>query len=496
MTAPALTGVDEPVHTHPTYAQLESEWQKIRDLGSTRSIRARGKLYLPKHAAERDDDYEVRLKLGVLYNGFKRTLSAMVGLVTQRDVTLGKDVGPLFAQHWETIDGKRRHGAVFARDVLREGLATNHAGILVDTFPVQEIGRPRSKAEEAAIGLRPYWRLYRAEDIRDWDFVEHQGEQVLSTLVLREKYHRRKGRFQTEEVTDYRVFSWSPPAVNGGRPTVTWELWREETSTSSARRASLVSTGAINGPSRIPFAFYAPAGFGEPPPLIDLADLNLTHYRTDTDRRHLMRIGCLPIPVRVGYVKRDDEPDKPWGSNILQDVPTGGNIFWAEITGAAFEVTGKDLQMIEARMGSLGLAFLQPETRAAETAEAKRIDATAQNASLASAARALQDTLEEAQSYHAAFLNIAPGSVTVNTDFERVQLDPQTVTALSALEVAGQLSLETLLSVLKVGHVLPDDVDVATELGRILKQRAASEVGGLQGAHDDGDDDPNLGATA
>lgn len=473
MTAPVVAASsvaadDLPIHAHPWYELQREDWEKVRDLmAGTRAVRKKGALYLPKHAAEQPDDYELRLKLGVVYNGFKRTLQAMTGLVMQRPVELGQTAGKI-AEHWESIDGRRGHGAVFARRVFTEGLATNWCGILVDMQPLEDEGGVRSRADEARLGLRPYWRLYKAEDIRDWQWTEYQGEQVLRLLVLRECYQERVGRFRIEERVDYRVIEWRGPGE------ITWELWREEGDRGN-RSASLVRRGSILGPERIPFSFFTPNEVYGPPPLIDLADLNLTHYRTDTDRRHLMRIGCLPIPVRIGYPNAGDEPEKPFGTNRLLDVPLDGDFKWAEITGAAFGVTGEDLRMIEARMGAMGLAFLQPETRAAETAEAKRIDSTAQNATLASAARALKDCLEEAVIYHAQFLKVAPVGVEVNTDFERTVLPPQMIDALSRLEVAGQLSLETLLAMLKRGHVLGDDTDVEEELARIMQRRAEQD---------------------
>ena len=486
MTAPAatpsvLTADDQPIHTHPDYDRLLPEWTKVRDLlGGTTAVKARRTLYLPKHEAELDKDYEVRLKLGVLYNGFKRTLGAMTGLVTQRDVELGEEASEVMRQHWETIDGRGLHGAVFARRLLHEGLATNHAGVLVDVPALAPATTPRSKAEERQLGVRPFWRLYRAEDIRDWDYTTDAGETVLRLLLLREAFYDRAARFRVQEVTQYRVFEWHGPSQ------ITWELWRE-VATGGVRRAERLKSGVVVGPRRIPFAFFHPAEFAGLPPLIDLADLNLAHYRTDTDRRHLMRIGCLPVPVRIGYQKRDKEPEKPWGTNTLQDVPTGGDVKWAEITGAAFEVTGKDLQMIEARMGAMGLAFLQPETRGTETAEAKRIDATAQNATLASSARALQDTLEMAAGFHAEYLKADPVSISVPTDFERTVMSPEMIGALSRLEVAGQLSLETLLRAFKTGHVLGDDVDLDHEIARILADRATRTTAGDGGANGDGD---------
>jgi hypothetical protein len=79
--------------------------------------------------------------------------------------------------------------------------------------------------------------------------------------------------------------------------------------------------------------------------------------------------------------------------------------------------SNKSLEKVEQQMGAAGLAFLAPDTRAAETAEAKRIDEKAQNASLRSVARAVQDCLESAFGFAGQYIKQPAGSVTINADF-------------------------------------------------------------------------------
>jgi Domain of unknown function (DUF4055) len=472
MTAPAVASSatqDTPDQTHPGYRAMQPAWSRIRDLlGGTDAVRAARELYLPKHAAETADDYSVRLKLGVLFNGLARTVSAMTGLVTAKDVAVGEDNAVAVHQHWENIDGRGTHGAVFARRLLREGMAMGRAGVLVDAPPVATAGRALSRAEEQALGVRPYWRRYRTEDIRDWGFTTVDGATVLSHLVLRESFLERTGRFRTQEVTEYRVLTWTGPFA------ITVERWREERSGGQRRVALMGEATPIVGPRFIPFALLAVGEtedddqFVTRPPLLDLADINLAHYRLDTERRNLERLGCLPVPVRTGYVAQPDEGPKPIGPNVMMDVPIGGSFAWAEPTGTAFEPTAKDLKEMERRMAALGLAFLESDTRGAETAEAKRLDATAQNASLSSAARALEDMLETALGFHAEYLRVDGGSASVNMDFERTVMDPTLIATLNQAVVAGNLSQETFLNLLRRGRVLGDDFNVEDEIRRIM----------------------------
>lgn len=466
MTSPALSD-DLPTQTHPGYDRMSAGWAEARDLmGGTKALRAATTRYLPKHPKERQDDYAIRLAASTLYNGFARTVAAMTGLVMQRDPTLGEDNPAPVAQAWENIDGSDTHGALFVRRLLREGLVTGRAGIHVDFARVAS-PETLSKADEASLGLRPYWVLVRAEDIRSWMHVAEGGRQVLEQLVLRQTSTVRKGRYGTGSKTEYLVY------LRVARGEITCERWLETAETVGGQpKVVLVSTDTIRNQDEIPFVLFVAgehdAPFEAAPPLSDLADLNLAHYQVASDRRSLMHKACVPVPVRKGYRPTAEGTEMAIGPNILVDVDKDGDFKWAEVSGSAFQPTGEELDRLERQMAALGLAFLQSETRAAETAMAKRLDATAQNASLAAVARALQDALEMALGFHARYLNLDGGSADINREFERVMLAPEMILALSQLEQAGQLSLETFLHVVQAGHVLPDDFDVDQEVTRIL----------------------------
>ena len=177
----------------------------------------------------------------------------------------------------------------------------------------------------------------------------------------------------------------------------------------------------------------------------------------------------MPVAVRVGYVKQRGVDDvQAIGGNVLIDVPKEGDFKWASPPATAFEPTERELSMLERQMASIGLAFLQSETRAAETAEAKRLDTAAQNATLATAANGLQDAAELPLEFHAAYRNQDGGSLEVARAYEATVMDPRMLDALSQLEVRGQLDLETLLRAIKSGGVLPEDAEVEEIMARLV----------------------------
>jgi hypothetical protein len=232
--------------------------------------------------------------------------------------------------------------------------------------------------------------------------------------------------------------------------------------------------------ARIPFSLFLAGmrlGPNETrPPLLDLAELNIEHHQIKTGILHLESLAFVPTLVRTGYVApmgSDGNPNPAavvLGPRAVNDVPEGGKIEWLTPPTDVLAPAELTLANNKADQGAAGLAFLAPEARHAETAAAKRIDAAAQNATLATVGRNLQDTLEEAFGFTGDFIRLAAGSVSVNTDFENTAMDPTMVAALGTLAANGKLSIETLLTLLENGQVIPDGFDVHAEVARILTE--------------------------
>jgi hypothetical protein len=349
MTTP--TNKNTPDAEHPSVDRMRKRWQRCRDLVSgTDAVHAAGEKYLPKHPAEEHADYERRAKATEVYNGFSRTVTAMVGLVFQMDPTLGDDVPKAIKDAWEDIDGRGTHGSVFAKRLFADGLTTGLAGILVD-YPVVEQPDTVSKADEAALGLRPYWVPIKVEQYVSSRHAKVGGTIVMTQLVLKEEVEEADGEFGTKCVTRYRVFK-----RGEGVGAVTWQLW-EEKNESGAKRVEMISSGTLTNATRITFApFLAGPVEGDMetrPPLLDLADVNLAHYRVQADRRHVMHLACVPIPVRIGAPQGPGGTTQPIGPNLMIDIPIGGDFKWASPDGGAFQPTREELQDLERRMASL-----------------------------------------------------------------------------------------------------------------------------------------------
>jgi hypothetical protein len=432
--------------------------------GGNEAIKAKAQTYLPKAPGEDYGNYADRLGRSVFFNAFKQTVEGLTGLVMKRNIVLDDDVPQPLKDDWENIDNAGTHGDVFARELLQDSITAGHAAFLVD-FP--KTGGFQSAAEEmkgaSALPIRPYWVPIKKENILSWRTSVENGVTVLTQIVLRETGMVPDGKYGEKEQTLYRVLY----KENG---TVGFRL----ESINKENVVIVVDEGTYPTQDEIPVVEIVGSDrvsmFESVPPLLDLAYLDIAHYQTDSDYKNSIHKTCVPIFVQIGADMPQDGTGGTLviGPNAGLSLPQGGDAKYVAHDGAALGEVHKAIQEIKGDMATLGLSMLSPDKRAAETAEAKRIDKAASDSKLSTHARGLEDGIERGFGFHAKYRRLPQGGqVTVNRDFENLAMPPQTITALSGMVEKAQLSLETMWKMLQAGNVLPDDFRPEEEKGAI-----------------------------
>lgn len=488
---------DRPDWRDPASVAMLETWRKARDAyEGTDALLAGGPKYLPKHRKEKAEDYRARQEHSAVFNAFGAVIRGLVGLAYAKPPTLGADVPTAIRDHAENIDGRGTPLALFAKELTKDALIVGSSGFMV-LYPPRPEGAT-AQDEKRGI-LRPYWIPLKVEDILSWDDTTIGAKWMLTLLTFREQVRVRKGRFGSRMVTRYREFRHDVDGPLGLEAPVTYMVWEEREAQgqqAKKREIVVVEEGTlVNGSgknfSRIPFVADvvgdATSMITARPTLKDLLDLMLKGFRIDSDRTYLMHRGCVPIPVRKGYQPPKDREGNPLPAsvvgapNVLIDLPadtpqaSGASFGFAEITGTAFEPTGKELEKIKAEMGAMGLSFLAPSTRAAETADARRMDARIENASLSSTITTTDSAIEEGLILHAEYMGLtitasgeqSGGSFTSNRDYERTILSEAMINTYSGLVLADQMTLETFYLILQHGRALPDGFDVEKEIARL-----------------------------
>lgn len=483
MPAPTVNDLkkyDLPSTPRPEYLAVADDLQLIRDeLGGTRRMHRAYKRYIPKYRSEAPDRYKIRAQGAIFYGGIGRSLSASVGMLfakpPQKQDTWPAEV----TAHWENIDGKGTHGDVFAKRKTRDAIADGFVAILVD-YPIPPTDVVVHAGNEAELGLRPLWVSYPRADILSWRTELVEGEEAVTQVVLREGTAANVGRFGVEPVVRYRICRLTLDA--GANAWVAWWELLEERQVVAGGEVTVVRVGAgqfldnAGAPfDEIPLAvcYTGPtdAAFTADPPLLDLAWANLEYWRIASELRWYEQLSAHPQPTVTGelagngQISADNQVIRPTlqlGPTTLVQLAEGGKFEWTETKGTAFNGLRASLDAKKNEMAELGASFLRKLARGVETAEAKRLDATAENSTLATAAQGIEDGFNEALRYHAAYLGVPEGqapTIRINRDYEAATMDAPTMLAYVQLVAAGYPKM-LVLEALQAGQRIPEDEDL------------------------------------
>jgi hypothetical protein len=197
---------------------------------------------------------------------------------------------------WENIDNAGTHGDVFLRDIAVDAMIAGHAAILVE-YPRTD-GKQTLKDEKSG-NIRPYWVPIRKDNILSWRTDLVAGRLTLTQLVVKECVVVQKGMFGEATEDRYRTFY-----NNGG--TVGWELYRITDNKELVRE----DAGTYPTQDEIPVAEITTSGkqglFESEPPFLDLAYLNLAHYRQWSDYDTSIYKTCVPIFFTAGVLTTDE----------------------------------------------------------------------------------------------------------------------------------------------------------------------------------------------
>ncbi|MGH9884379.1 MAG: DUF4055 domain-containing protein [bacterium] len=311
------------------------------------------------------------------------------------------------------------------------------------------------------------------------------GKMVFTLVVIHEEVDEDVGEFGIACVDQYRAITRTVVPGNdeiAARVAITWKIWRKRTE-GDKEIWFVYDEGEYTGMSRIPLATgYLGRKFAPmvaEPPLNALAELNIGHYRVSADRRWLMSIvhaptftlegwtnppptsGMLPGQANMGAA-----PEMKLGPAAVLRLPVGCTAKWTQAEPDGLDSSKEEKDDLMAQMASMSIAFLSQERKSQETARAHEINATSQNATLATAARGLKDLFDEGMEIHCGYLGIPAESaptLTINTTYDDEKLDAPTITALNGLAKDANLTRQTLLLILQRGKIVPEDVDVEEE---------------------------------
>jgi hypothetical protein len=419
---------------------MAERWQRCRDCrAGADAIKAGGTKYLPRPSAmTKPADYSAYVARAVFFNALDRTIAALGGAALHRppSVTVPERIQPDLADltlHDEPVE-------MIARQLVHEVLTVGRAGILLDMA--------------SAPGGRPYWVTFRAEDVVNWRSGPIGADPDQLTLVIlrtsepdddADPYElRSRETYRELAIVDgrYQVRVWTKPDHRTGGN----DRWQPGEWMVPVRMGQPLPF--------IPFTFIGPAGTTadvERPPLLDLAEVNLSHYRSSADREHALHLVALPTPWVSGAGK---DTQLAIGPSVAWVLEKDGKAGMLEFSGQGVGAIKDAMLEKQQLMAMLGARLLDETPRVQETATAIRMRHSGEAAALRTIADAVSAAMTKVLRWHT-WWSIGTGRlpldvrVDLSDEFFQVRADPQEIQAALLAVQAGAMSFDTFYGVLE-----------------------------------------------
>lgn len=375
-------------------------------LAGTQAMRSAGTEYLPQQVRESVEAYNRRLSRSFLFPGLRKTVETFVGRVLGQAIDTSEIVQPI-RDYLEDADRDGNNLTVFARHVFFDAVAYGVSFVFVDRDPLVS---GSTLADARRLNNRPYLVHVPNSSVIGWRQAEDGSVARVRIRELVQAVGTDIGDWDDDatveqiRVVEPRQFSIYRQVTDNKQADAKWGLFVE-----GPHGADIVPI--------VPLYTSKSGFFTARPPLLDLASLNVCHWQSASDQRHIEHIIRVPILLGSGFTVDELSSVLEIGADrmIVAKNPDA-KIVYVEHSGAAAEVGRKDLEDLENKMADLGSQVVNREPTM-ETATKTSIDSAESGASLAAMTMALQDAINLAIYYMGVMLNISdPGEIVIRAD--------------------------------------------------------------------------------
>lgn len=443
--------------THSKYNKYAPKWKRARDvLSGQDAVHAAKTEYLPMLKDQTPTSYGAMVKRAGFFNASWRTVESYLGMLFRKPPE--KDLPTALDSLLKDVSLKGVDLDKFSKEVALEELGIGFYGILVDHPPAPSVGTPVTVALAEQLGLRPTMQMYKAECIINWKFRTINNKHTLCMVVLQECFTEANpaNEFEDKTGTQWRVLDLDENQV-----------YRQRIFRLIDGREQVLGEPVyplMNGKPLDHIPFYADFDFEEPP-LIDLFDKNLDHYRVNADYRHGLHFTGLPTPVVSGYSPPTATPGQPpdklyIGSESAWVFPDpNASASFLEFTGQGLSELREALNEAKAEMAVLGAKLLASEKNGVEAFKTQAMRNSGETSILSAISIETSNRLREALKTFSAWAG-APNddlNYELNREFMPVSMDAATLTAYVAAWQSGAISEAELFDNLQRGDIIASD---------------------------------------
>lgn len=473
---------------HTEYELNLPIWTRCRDASEgQQTVHLRGPIYLPKLTGASQPEYELYLRRALFFNATSRTVTGLVGTVMRKPTVIEYPESQV-----KVLDdvGYSDEGV---RDMIgrtvHQQLLVGRVGHLVDA--TEEMGNAN---------VNPYVSEYQAESIWNWAEDTIDGRLRTTLVVLHETEIVPAGGkilYETKTLDRWRVLRLgTDPAIVRGeermistgsdivrrrdpdqlaegfkesdlrQPFYFQEIWvraldDKGNQTEDLILESIVVPRKVGGIlwTEIPFTFTNAAST-EPEvgkqPLIDLVDVNFSHYMNSADLEWGIHFTALPTPYIIGG---DPKQKVSIGSTTAWVIPEpSSKVGMLEFSGAGLGLVRETMEHKEKQMAVLGSRLLEDQKTGVEAAAAIRLRLTGDGAILTAISMTASESWQTLLGWIWEWTNTGtdPGIVvSINSDFNPARLPPADMAILMQALQSNTIDFETWYFNLERGEVTP-----------------------------------------
>lgn len=348
--------MSDPSTKSAAFAAMTTTFFKVDALaGGTDTMRAAGKLLLPKHPDEEEVNYAKRLSTSTLVNFYGEAIDAAVGRAFKAPVKV-ENFGGALAPLLTDIDGAGNTLDQFGQEQFWHKIHHGVTYAAVD-FPTLEV-KPRTLADVKRLAARPYAYLIAAPSVLGaYSKFENGCERLVHFRWLTSRIEPAEDHLSETVVAVVKAYN--QPDAYGPITLTTWE----KRDSGWVQLEPLLIEGVSTIPVVCDYGWRTGFYLGKPV-LGSLAELNIAHWQSRSEQTNILSVVRVPF-LHAALEHANKQRPAPNGRTVSEEFKltphkatiTGKDdkIQWVEASGSSIEQGFKDIDWLEAKMSMMTL---------------------------------------------------------------------------------------------------------------------------------------------
>lgn len=479
----ATTGVG---YVRPELRAMLGMYSLIQDcIEGSEAVKRNARKYLPKPDPDNDSEdnnkrYKDYVTRAVFYNLTRRTLYGLMGQIFIRDPQ--SDIPTELEMMLNDADGAGVTLEQVAKKACLFTISFGRAGLLADYPQTQGVV---TKAQVDAGTIRPALRLFPPSEIINWRTVTIGGKVLLSLVVIAEFHIVADDGFEHKTQRQFRVLRLTQGTANvssdgdtqavvqdetfagAASPVYNVEIWREQVGGFAIHQTFVPTDASGKTFDHIPFTFIGSDNNDcnpDNPPLFDLADLNIGHFRNSADYEESLFTTGQATLVMTGmtqeWYEKVLERKVKMGARSAIPLPVGAQAVLLQPQPNSMPFEG--MQAKERQAVALGAKLVEQKS-VQRTAFEANLENTAANTALSTIANNVAAAIEWALGECLKFVTTGETKIEyeLNDEYDLTKMSPEERRQLVQEWQAGAIMWTEMRSNMKRAGIATEDDDVA-----------------------------------